>query len=106
MKQINLNFEPMTLVIKEAKRTDLSLAERAALYAAVTSYVRDVEEFLDDHYPDQKGYERDKLISVLGNLGIVLGFNVYADDKPHAGNWTAIEQDWYVFESNMKSASA
>ncbi|MDZ4363722.1 hypothetical protein [Brevundimonas sp.] len=56
-----------------------------------------------DHYPDGKGHELGKLSSVASNLAILLGFNIYGSDMPHAGTWTAVEQDWYVFESNMRT---
>jgi len=92
------NFAALDHVIAEARRTDLSVVERASLFAAATAYGDRLQELLDDHHgKDGMGYERGKLNSVVSNLGIVLGFGAFADDKPHAGNWTAIDQDWHLF---------
>lgn len=104
MSHTELNLGPITDIIEEARRPDLSLIERSALYGAMMAYVREIEEALADHYPDGMGYELGKLHSVAGNLGIALGFNIYPNDKAHRGTWTAIEQDWYVFETSVNLA--
>lgn len=97
------NLAPLTEIIAEARRGDLTLVERSALFAAATAFCDRLNGYLDDHHgPDGMSYERDKLTSVMSSLAIVLGFSAFEADKPHAGTWTAIEQDWYTFQGILR----
>lgn len=98
------NLSPLTEIIQEARRNDLTLVDRSALFAAATAFCDRLNEYLDDHHgPDGFSYERGKLTSVMSSLAIVLGFSAFVSDKPHAGTWTTIEQDWHTFQGNLRA---
>jgi hypothetical protein len=75
MNDAKLTFELLDSIYKEARKGDLSFAERAGLYAALRTIIGDIEEHIDD-YMEGHGYAHEKAVKVAWHLGAALGFDV------------------------------
>ena len=58
-----------------ATKGDLSYAERAGLFAAISTIGKNVEEHIDDSM-DGDGYAHEKITQVVWHVGAALGFDI------------------------------
>lgn len=58
-----------------AAREDLSFAEKAGLFAAVSVIVKNIEEYIDEDV-EGDGYAHEKITQVQWHVGAALGFDI------------------------------
>jgi hypothetical protein len=87
MNDKELTFRVLDEAFQEARRDDLSFAERAAIYSLIRTVAVDLREHIDDDM-DGHGYAHEKVTNIVWHFGAMLGFDVTnGKDKEMHATW-------------------
>jgi hypothetical protein len=75
MNDLELTLTNVDQIIEEARRDDLSIAEKAGLYAATHVIARDLDKHIDEECGGD-GYAHEKVGTMRWHVGAALGFDV------------------------------
>jgi hypothetical protein len=86
MNDVSVTLSSIGDLLTEAGRPDLSLAERAGIYAAVRVFAQDLHEYVDERM-EGHGYANEKITKIQWHFGAALGFDVDNghDARTHRG---------------------
>lgn len=74
MNDQQLTFQIIDEIYREARRDDLSFAERAAVYSLLRTIATDIRSYIDDHM-NGHGYAHEKVGQMVWHYGAALGFD-------------------------------
>ncbi len=93
MNDIKFSLGVLKSIFDEARREDLSFAEKAGLYAALRGVCVDFDEYIEEKRHGH-GYAHEKVGRVLWHLGAALGFDVTnGHDKSQHLSWAFGDMD-------------
>ena len=73
--QVEVILKRLSEIVRVSGSPDLSLGERAGLFAGVCEVERLVSEFIDEHAGGD-GYAHEKITQVRWHVGAALGFDI------------------------------
>jgi hypothetical protein len=75
MNDVKFSLELLETILKEARRDDMTFAERAGLYAGAKAVCADFHTYIDERC-NEDGYAHEKASQFEWHIGAALGFDI------------------------------